>query len=383
MKKVIMLLSNPFKPDPRVYKEAKSLVNNGYDVTVLAWDREGKYPRKEVIDGIKIERISLKAPYGNNLQLFFLLPLWQFIVFLKLLNKRFDLLHCHDFDTLTVGILLKKIKNKKIIYDAHESYPDMIKPDIPVLFYKVIFNLESFYLKKIDYLITVNEILEKYFKKRGSLRNVTIMNCYDKQDFKICQEKVDKMTEKLDLKNKFVIVYIGVLIKDRGLEELVESFKYQKDDSIVLLIFGYGPIENKLNEIVRKYSLSHKVFLLREIHPSLVSSYTSIGDLIPIAYKPNENNKFTSPNKLFEAITLNKPVLVSDIGILGDFVREFDCGIILESFVLEKIAETLKNIKENPQLLEKMEKNTNEAYKKYNWKNMEEKLLKIYGEVLK
>ncbi|MCK4432384.1 MAG: glycosyl transferase family 1, partial [Methanomicrobia archaeon] len=89
MKKVIMLLSNPFKPDPRVYKEAKSLVNNGYDVTVFAWDRECKYPKKEIIDGIKIERVRLKAPYDSNLLLFFLLPLWQFIVFLKVLNRKY------------------------------------------------------------------------------------------------------------------------------------------------------------------------------------------------------------------------------------------------------------------------------------------------------
>ena len=383
MKKVIMLLSNPFKPDPRVYKEARSLVNNGYDVTVLAWDREGKYPKKEVIDGIKIERIRLKSKYGNTLELFFLLPLWQFIAFFKLLNRRYDLLHCHDFDTLTVGILLKKIKNKKIIYDAHESYPDMIKSSIPTLLYKFIFALESFYLKKIDYLITVNKILKEYFEKRGTSKTETIMNCYDKQDFRIYQKKIDKITKQLNLKNKFVIVYIGVLIKDRGLRELVESFKYQKDDSIKLLIFGYGPIKNNLNKIVEKYNLQDKVFLLGEIHPTMVPSYISIGDLIPIIYKFNENNKFASPNKLFEAITLSKPLLVSDIGILGNFVRKFDCGIILESFDPKKIAETLKKIKNDYQLIEKMKKNTEKAYREYNWELESKKLLKIYEEVLR
>ncbi len=39
--KVVMTVSNPFKPDPRVYKEAKSLVKTGHKVIILAWVREG------------------------------------------------------------------------------------------------------------------------------------------------------------------------------------------------------------------------------------------------------------------------------------------------------------------------------------------------------
>ena len=38
-----MLLSKEFCNDPRVNKEAKALVDSGYDVTVLMWDRQGKH----------------------------------------------------------------------------------------------------------------------------------------------------------------------------------------------------------------------------------------------------------------------------------------------------------------------------------------------------
>ena len=58
--KVIMVVTNHFNPDPRVYKEAKSLVRNGYEVIIIAWDRVGKYPEKEVMDGVVIKRIKLK-----------------------------------------------------------------------------------------------------------------------------------------------------------------------------------------------------------------------------------------------------------------------------------------------------------------------------------
>jgi hypothetical protein len=48
MKKVIMLLAKDLESYARVCNEAKSLLKNGYDVTVVAWDREVCSPKKEM-----------------------------------------------------------------------------------------------------------------------------------------------------------------------------------------------------------------------------------------------------------------------------------------------------------------------------------------------
>ncbi|WP_406547903.1 hypothetical protein ACI7YV_17510 [Clostridium ljungdahlii] len=55
---IAMILTNGFDPDPRVYKEAKSLTKLGHKITILCWDREGTYIDKpeENLDGIKIVR---------------------------------------------------------------------------------------------------------------------------------------------------------------------------------------------------------------------------------------------------------------------------------------------------------------------------------------
>jgi hypothetical protein len=52
-----MRRSNPFEPDERVYKEAKSLLENDYSVTLLCWDRELKFPEEEVFEGISIHNV--------------------------------------------------------------------------------------------------------------------------------------------------------------------------------------------------------------------------------------------------------------------------------------------------------------------------------------
>ena len=69
MKKIIMILTNGFGSDPRVYKEAKTLVQAGHDVEILCWDRENKYINKEdeIIDGIKIKRFFARSKYGYRI----------------------------------------------------------------------------------------------------------------------------------------------------------------------------------------------------------------------------------------------------------------------------------------------------------------------------
>ena len=65
MKKVKMILTNGFGPDVRVYKEAKYLVSEGFDVEILCWDRRSEFidSEYETVDGIFIKRFFPSAEY--------------------------------------------------------------------------------------------------------------------------------------------------------------------------------------------------------------------------------------------------------------------------------------------------------------------------------
>lgn len=47
MKSIVMLLSNAFRPDPRVAREAKTLADAGHQVTILCWDRQVEFPHSK------------------------------------------------------------------------------------------------------------------------------------------------------------------------------------------------------------------------------------------------------------------------------------------------------------------------------------------------
>ena len=107
---VVMLLSNAFTHDSRVYTEARSLIKAGHSVTVIGRDREKIHPVKDVLDEINIDRVrsvlpvnrsKIMRPFGlifNGLNLLF--TQWQMYRHALRLHKsnKFTAIHSHDLD---------------------------------------------------------------------------------------------------------------------------------------------------------------------------------------------------------------------------------------------------------------------------------------------
>ena len=69
MKRVILLRSNPVNPDPPVEKAALALLNAGYDVKIIGWDRDSDYAlKKDIIQlsdyRVEVIRFGIKAQYA-------------------------------------------------------------------------------------------------------------------------------------------------------------------------------------------------------------------------------------------------------------------------------------------------------------------------------
>ena len=214
--KILMLLSNPFMVDPRVHKEAKTLVDEGHEVTVIVWDRKKEYEREDIVDGIKLIRIhnsSIMEKISNDL---LRNPFWWKKAYEKGLelyksNFKFDIVHCHDLDTLKPGVNLKKKTGCKLIFDAHEIFGYMIEKNHP-LASKAAFYLEKSLIKHVDHIITVDDPFKEYYEKLSGKPVTRVMNCksliFDKYE---------------PTKNKtFTLVYIGIMIRGRFFPEIID-----------------------------------------------------------------------------------------------------------------------------------------------------------------
>jgi len=162
MKKVCMIVSNPFANDARINKEARSLVKAGYEVVVYA-TAASKLPQKEMSGGVLVKRLDVQEYSLFRLNMF-KAPFDFFPALIKIVKERADIYHAHDLDTLLICFLASRFNKSKLIYDSHELFLEMQKSDLSEIWWKRLASkflipvwsvLERFCAARADYIFTV------------------------------------------------------------------------------------------------------------------------------------------------------------------------------------------------------------------------------------
>lgn len=383
-KRVIMLLAkDSVKSDTRVISEAGSLLRNGYDVSVVAWDREGISKKKEEYERIKIERLRLRTSFSNSSKLMFYLILFNMAAFFRLLSENFDIIHCHDFDTLVAGLFAGKLKCKKVVYDAHEIYSLMVQTYVPKIVVKAISVVEFLLIKKVDVLITVSEILADYFKKsvRGKVKISVVMNCKDPSAFQTSEKEIKELKAKFEMQNHFLILYDGWLIPDNGLEELFSSIENLdgKIRDVIAVICGDGCAEQEFRKMVEEKNIEKYVKFIGKIQSKDIPLFVNACDIMYIMRNPIIKYNFLStPNRLFEAIVAGKPVIASNFGNIRRIVEKGGFGLLVSPGDINELCDAILMLSHDKKVTKRLSEKAKDMSKKYNWPLMEKRLLSLY-----
>jgi glycosyltransferase involved in cell wall biosynthesis len=333
-KTVLMLLTNAYDPDPRVRQEALALVGMGCRVKLLAWDRDLKAPAMECMEGVEVDRVFLRSRHGRGTtQVFFYT--W---LYLKMLwrgwRTLFDAVHCHDLDTLPLGFLLGKLRSKPIVYDAHESFPDMLEGSVPRVVQQGLVLLENFLIRRIDLLVTVGEKLRRHFVERGARHAVVVANWKRLGDFSRTSEENQAVRRRLGIpEGALAVVCITQLLKDRKLEELLEAA--EEYPNVYVIIGGRGVLEQL---VVESAARNPRTRFVGFASGKQIADYTCAADVVYYGFDPqNPNARFSAPNKLYEALVAGRPLITGDFGEIADVVREAKCGIVLPEYSANEI----------------------------------------------
>ena len=374
MARALMLLSNPYRPDPRVQREALALVGYGHSVTILSWDRDG-IGRSEKDGRVKVVRLGPRAGYASPLDMVLKLPLfWKSALFVAA-RERPDVIHAHDFDTLPLGVAVSWLKGIPLIYDAHERYSDMVAGSLPNVAVRFIEWLEDKLLGKASALITVNDVFVENYRKRGARNAIAVMNCQD-----ATQAKSSKLREDMGIGERFMVIYIGVLEPERSLLEAVEAFRRLPAEEFFLLLGGFGSISDELKS---KAAGLKSVKVLDRVPSDMVISHTMAADAVLVCFDPrNRNNRDGAPNKLFEAMAAGRPSIVAKGTYASRVVGEEQCGVTVPYGELDALANAIKGLKDGK--YGDMGANARRAFsKEFNWDEMKKRLLETYKSVLK
>lgn len=363
---VVIVRSSPDIYDSRVKKIAHSL-SKKYNVIILSWDRDGNLkPFEKIGRSIWVRRFRLKAPYGK-IQLALYFPSFWLWVLVNLFIMKPKFIHVCDLDTLIPVYIYKILVKSKLIFDSFDKYSMMIahpKYKIVSVIAEILENIlayksDALIVASKDRLITYGRFLPKFIE--------VIMNC--PEDTLIKRKKPRLAIELRKKPNELVLVYAGAIARDRGLLILKEAIRCLKD--ICLIIAGRN-LDGTLKELVQEPNIRYVGILPYED----VLSLEAQADVIPVLYDPSTPiNRMANPNKLFEAMMLGKPVITS---VCKNIVKECRCGLIVE-YNVDSVRKAILLLKNDDVLRKKLGTAGYTAFKwKYNWKYMEQKLLRLY-----
>lgn len=367
--KIAMILTNGFDPDPRVYKEAKSLTKLGHKITILCWDREGTYIDKpeEDLDGIKIVRFFGSTQYGSGYKQAFKFLNFKKDVYNYLKDKDFEALHCHDFDGLFIGFGVNKKLKLKLVYDEHDLFYMYFynrKGFLNKCIYNLIILMERHMLKKVDIHIVVTPKMKEVYSKIS--KNIYIIN---NAPYENLFNNIEKTPS-----DKLRIGFIGSVRYYDEMKALIDaSQKYSKFVQIV--VCGRGIYSEKLAEYSKKFSNvdirgAYHIDELEELYRNIDITY---------AFYPGDTATISMPNKFYESIITETPVIANKVTEFGYEVCKNNFGYGIDSGNLkDKLESIIGKLIENPEEKKNIMDNMKRLKNNYFWEANEPKLSEIY-----
>lgn len=436
--KICMFVTNRVTGDPRVQREARTLVKGGYQVVVIGVRGEEE-SREEWLDGYKIIRITYPVlvcvrQEFINMRLALLAMLKRFFPdtydALRMLYRRYrprvevfgpteqaakrvglsarvsfrtrlqtdqmnirtifwlnqamfsvgvrqnaDIYHAHDLDTLLAGYLAKLWTGKKLVYDFHELYTEQFKEGIKTFLWRVYFCvLERILVKRADLKLTVCDSIGEWVTRKYRVSPAITV-----MNVPVCENSLP--LQRIESKDK-VILYHGGYISDRGLEHLIESARHLEQGRIVLR--GYGYLEDQLRELVKEKGVEDKVLFALPVPMTELVRTASEASIGVIPYLPVcLNNRFCLPNKLFEYMMAGLAIAGSDGPELRRIILEHNLGTVFNPEEPKDIARAFNELLADESGLEKMRSNSLFASRTiFNWDNEGQKLLRLYDSAL-
>jgi glycosyltransferase involved in cell wall biosynthesis len=369
--KIAMILTNGFNPDIRVYKEAITLVGEGHDVEILCWDREGRHADKETeeLDGIKVRRFFSKGRYGSGYK-----QLSGFIEFGRSVGRHirsnsFDAIHCHDLDAFMIGNRINKSKNYRLVFDEHDFfylYFKNRKDLINRIMAAFVITVQKMILKNADAHIVVTPKMKQHY---GNNENITIItNAPMKGSF-------SGIAKKEDATGSITVGYLGTVRYFEELKTLIDAaLKYNK---IKILIAGRGVVLEKIKKYKQDIGAQNTQIIEEYKMDEIEELYSQI-DITYLIY-PCEDSIVSLPNKFFESIITETPIISNRVSEYGELVDNLDIGWAIDDKNLAaSLDKIFGEICSEEALLEKYKGNMRRIKDQYYWESNNERLCEIY-----
>ncbi len=370
-KTIIVSVLSDLVSDQRIHRVALYLQERNLDVIVLGRSIAGSpempqrpYPFKRI--HCFFTRGALQ--YAEfNLKLFF-----------RLLFLLYDLLLSNDLDTLLPNKIAAALKRKPLVYDSHEYFTGMPTLDHKPFTKKIWRFLEKKLLPGIKHAYTVNDAIAELYAKETGISMKTVRNLPSLRPY----STPSSIAVPLPQHKTILIMQGGGINPQQGYEEAVLAMQYLPDHYL-LLIVGGGLLWDELQSMVHELALREKVLMIPRVPFEQLSAITRRAHLglcltLPVCV----NHILSLPNKLFDYIHAEIPVLATDVPEVKQIIENYEVGKCISALSPQTLAIAIEQIFAEKEGYDKMKKQAQKAKNELNWELEKTKLDEVYGPLL-
>lgn len=400
----VVMLTADRQIDRRILQEAYSLRSRGWQVTLIAMPEDAATPQPSDLKVIRVgagnsgthsrESFILDAyrvirsllPMNGRLMRLAKKIAWRYLVDQEQFYQRLygasalqfqpTVFMAHDLPMLAVAHRAAKACGARLVYDSHELFAEQEFSDSERRRWRAI---EGQHIGACDAVITVNPAIARELETRYKLAKPVnvIYNAAYLQSLSPVKGKLRRLLGLRD--DARILLMQGGLSAGRNIDKLVRAMAKIQTQDVHLVLLGDGQITHYLKRIVRSLQLEDRVHFHPAVPQQALPEYTIGADAGVIPYVAScLNNRYCTPNKLFEYVAAELPVLASDLPEISRIVNEFELGTTADFGSEASIALGIDKCFANAERLDQWRQNAARARNQLCWEQEEKKLISIF-----
>ena len=254
------------------------------------------------------------------------------------------------------GAISSLFRRGKFILEIRDIWPDSIAT-VDAISNKMILRIlsifERFMYYTANHIVAVGQGYKEELLARGvPAEKISVIPNGVDADFFAPQQKENRFRSVRNLQNKFICSYIGTIGMAHGLEVVLRAAKKLQaagDTRTIFLLVGDGARKSELERQVQEQGLFNVMFtglLPKQEMPEALAA----ADCCLVHLRDTALFRKVLPSKIFEMLSMEKPILMGVLGEAAQLVTEAQGGSVFKPEDDDALLQALKELQSNPDL---------------------------------
>lgn len=373
------------RTDMRVIREATALVEAGYDVTLVDFERDSSRPAREDMQGVHFHHIVMPSRFvKSRVKLWFLVKFAVLVLrsIAVLIRTRADVYHAHEDNALYACYVAATLRGAPLIFDAHEL--PLVQPHLTR--WRRLCAIARWMLRRmmarcVGVISVSPPIIDELQQRYGGPRATLVRNIPPYTP----PIASDRLRQRLGLGPEArIALYQGGLLADRSLDILVRAAPYLRAGEIIVLM-GSGPYQQTLVALIQQAGVDERVKLLPPVPYAELLGWTASADVGLVVYDSGYslNTQLCLPNKLFEYLMAGLPIMATPLDAVAEVVGDYEVGVVASSIEPEVVAQTLSRLLGDEGRQRRMREHAlAAAHRELRWEVEQRRLIELYAQTV-